>query len=137
MLLTLYNTGARASEITALRQSQVIFGKSNFLVLHGKGRKERTVPLWLHTAQALRAWFNELDEQDANLAFPNAAGGCLTRNGLNYILQHAVREGAKNCPSLKREKVTPHMVRHSTAAPFVTIGSRYIGDSPLARTRKY
>ena len=45
LLSTLYNSGARISEITGLRRHQVRFGASAFLQLHGKGRKERTVPL--------------------------------------------------------------------------------------------
>jgi site-specific recombinase XerD len=44
LLLTLYNSGARVSEITALEQSQFSFGAQSFPHLHGKGRKERTVP---------------------------------------------------------------------------------------------
>src|SRR5215813_1508008 len=46
LLSTLYNSGARISEITNLQRNQVKFGASAFLQLHGKGRKERTVPLW-------------------------------------------------------------------------------------------
>ena len=46
LLLTLYNSGARVSEITALKREQVCFGVSTFVQLTGKGRKERTIPLW-------------------------------------------------------------------------------------------
>jgi site-specific recombinase XerD len=46
VLLTLYNSGARVSEITSLTCNQVSFGASTFVQLTGKGRKERTVPLW-------------------------------------------------------------------------------------------
>src|SRR2546426_10751293 len=63
LLLTLYNSGARVSEVTALRREQVRFGASTFLQLVGKGRKERTVPLWPNTAQVLKAWFDELDRK--------------------------------------------------------------------------
>jgi site-specific recombinase XerD len=44
LLLTLYNTGARISEILTLRQHQVAFGATSLLHLKGKGRKERSVP---------------------------------------------------------------------------------------------
>ena len=54
LLLTLYNSGARVSEITALQREQVCFGVSTFVQLTGKGRKERTIPLWPTTAQVLR-----------------------------------------------------------------------------------
>jgi site-specific recombinase XerD len=45
LLLTLYNTGARVSEITGLQRSQVQFGSKSFVQFKGKGRKERAVPL--------------------------------------------------------------------------------------------
>src|SRR5712691_11420457 len=54
LLLTLYNSGARVSEVTALRREQVRFGASTFLQLVGKGRKERTVPLWSDTARVVQ-----------------------------------------------------------------------------------
>jgi integrase/recombinase XerD len=49
LLLTMYNTGARVSEMTTLRREQVRLGATSYIELHGKGRKERTVPLWPHT----------------------------------------------------------------------------------------
>jgi site-specific recombinase XerD len=143
ILLTLYNSGARASEITALTQSQVMFGKSNFLLLHGKGRKERTVPLWTHTAKALRSWFGESVRHDTDLAFPNATGESLTRNGLNYILQQAVCRASKKCPSLLGGKVTPHMMRHSTAAHLLQSGvdisviALWLGHESIETTHVY
>jgi site-specific recombinase XerD len=59
VLLTLYNSGARVSEVTTLQRTQVCFGTPTFLQLTGKGRKERTVPLWPHTSRTLQAWFAE------------------------------------------------------------------------------
>ena len=59
LLLTLYNTGARASEIVALQRSHVRFGATTIVEIFGKGRKERAVPLWTRTTQCLRQWFDE------------------------------------------------------------------------------
>jgi integrase/recombinase XerD len=82
LLLTLYNSGARVSEITALRRGQVCFGATTFLDLHGKGRKERTVPLWPQTSRVLQAWFREGSASAEQIAFPNARGKPLTRHGV-------------------------------------------------------
>jgi site-specific recombinase XerD len=60
LLLTMYNTGARVSEMTGLQREQVSFGPSTYIKLHGKGRKERTVPLWPHTARAFNPGFTNL-----------------------------------------------------------------------------
>ena len=46
MFATFYNTGARVSEIIGLRVEDTTLGQSPHVRLHGKGRKERTVPLW-------------------------------------------------------------------------------------------
>ena len=74
LLLTLYNSGARVSEVTTLQRHQVCFGTPTFLQLTGKGRKERTVPLWPHTSRTLQAWFAELGEEGGRTAFPTTRG---------------------------------------------------------------
>ena len=50
MLATAYNTGARVSELTGLRRSDVLLDRQAAVHLHGKGRKERVLPLWKRTA---------------------------------------------------------------------------------------
>ena len=99
LLLTLYNSGARVSELVSLQPSAVHFGSSNSLTLFGKGRKERTVPLWTKTARVLQKWFRELPAMSTSNAFPNARSGPLSRDGVNYILQLAVQRAAEACPS--------------------------------------
>ena len=83
----LYNSGARVSEVTALKRAQVCFGASTFVQLTGKGRKERTVPLWSDTARVVKAWFEELGEDAGPMAFPNARGKALSREGVDYLLR--------------------------------------------------
>ena len=46
LFAVLYNTGARVSEITRLHVADVLLDRASSLLLHGKGRKERVVPLW-------------------------------------------------------------------------------------------
>src|SRR4029453_16470482 len=87
LLLTLYNSGARVSEVIALKRTQVRFETSTFVHLTGKGRKERTVPLWPDTAQVLKAWFREVGDQAGELAFPSARGRPLSRDGVDYLLK--------------------------------------------------
>ena len=122
LLLTLYNTGARVSELITLQQSQLHMGTHTFLQLLGKGRKERVVPLWPKTAQVLRSWFREIGEQPNRLVFPNAHGGSLTRQGANYILSQIVQRAQSTCPSLKTKRVSPHVFRHTTAMHLLQAG---------------
>src|SRR6266568_3892888 len=115
LLLTLYNSGARVSEVTTLKREQVCFGASTFLQLTGKGRKERTVPLWADTAQVLKAWFEELGEKAWPIAFPNGRGKALSREGVDYLLKQAVQRAIPACPSLATKNITPHVMRHNPA----------------------
>jgi site-specific recombinase XerD len=143
LLLTLYNTGARASEIISLKQTQITFGACNFLYLHGKGRKERAIPLWTKSAHALRTWLTEISHLHTDLVFPSAAGQKLTRNGLDYILQRAVRRASSSCPSLSNKTVTPHMIRHSTATHLLNSGvdistiALWLGHESIETTHIY
>jgi integrase/recombinase XerD len=143
LLLTMYNTGARVSEIAALRRSQVSFGSTTLLALHGKGRKDRSVPLWPRTARVLAAWFAELEGLPDGPAFPNANGGQLTRDGVRYILDQAVAEATPPCPSLAKKTISPHVLRHTTAMHLLQAGvdcsviALWLGHESLETTHVY
>jgi integrase/recombinase XerD len=128
LLLTMYNSGARVSEMTTLRRRQVCFGASTFLHLHGKGRKDRTVPLWPHTSRVLQAWLQEVGPQDDQMVFPNARGTPLSRHGVMYLLQQVVHKAAGISPSLQTKHVSPHMIRHNPAH-LLMLSVRSIGSS--------
>lgn len=144
LLLTLYNTGARVSEIIALQREQVQLepGAGAYLELHGKGRKERVVPLWTETARVLRAWFRELGDP-GGIAFPSARGRPLSRDGVDYLLRQAVITAATTCPSLKAKTVSPHVLRHSTAMHLFQAGvdmaviALWLGHESLETTHVY
>ena len=110
LLLTLYNTGARVSEIVALRRSHVRFGAATVVQLLGKGRKERAVPLWTRTGRCLRQWFDEEGEATPDYAFRNARGDRLTRQGVTHLLDQACQRARQ-----RWERVSPHVIRHTTA----------------------
>jgi len=114
LLLTLYNTGARVSEMTTLQRTHVTFGLKSFVQFIGKGRKERAVPLWPTTSRALQAWFKELDADPRHgpMAFPSARGKPLTRDGVHYLLEECVARAVPHCPSLATKHISPHVLRH-------------------------
>jgi integrase/recombinase XerD len=145
LLLTLYNTGARVSEVIALRREQVRLDPAAgpCLELHGKGRKERVVPLWAETVRVLRAWFRELGDQGSGVAFPSARGRALSRDGVDHLLRRAVATAAAACPSLGAKKVSPHVLRHSTAMHLFQAGvdlaviALWLGHESLETTHVY
>jgi site-specific recombinase XerD len=121
MLLTMYNLGARVSEISGLRQSHVTFGAKSYVQLHGKGRKDRSIPLWPRTARVLRDWFRELGQSEQAMAFPSTRGEPLTRFAIHLLLRKAVERASSRCTTLKKKRVSPHVVRHYL--PFLTMSS--------------
>ena len=144
LLLTLYNSGARVSEITTLKQGQICFGASTFLQLLGKGRKERTVPLWSETRQVLKAWFDEQGSGQADsIVFPNAKGQPLSRDGVDYRLKQAIQQATPSCPSLAAKRITPHLIRHSTALHLLQSGvdiatiALWLGHESIETTHVY
>jgi len=123
LLLTLYNSGARVSEITGVRRDEIVLDTPASLKLHGKGRKERAVPLWAKTAQVLRAWFRELGDKFDGLAFPSARARRLSRHGVSYLLSRTTDRAIPKCPSLQGKHVYPHLIRHYL--PFLTMSSDF------------
>lgn len=107
-----------------LRRQQVQFGIKSFVQFMGKGRKERAVPLWPTTARALKAWFKEMesDQRNGAIAFPNARGRALSRDGVNYLLRECVERAVANCPSLTDKRISPHVFRHSAAMHLLQAG---------------
>jgi site-specific recombinase XerD len=143
LLMTMYNSGARVSEITTLKREQVSFGATTFLELHGKGRKERTIPLWPQTRDVLQRWFRELGEERSQMAFPNARGRPLARHSVNYLIHKAVEGAAPSCPTLLRRPITPHLIRHTTATHLLQAGidiatiALWLGHESVETTHVY
>ncbi len=143
LLLTMYNSGARASEILNLRCGQVTFGSNTHVQLHGKGRKERIVPLWPQTARVLQRWFHELEATNESLAFPTVRRTALSADGLNHMLQQAVQRAGADCPSLLTKRVTPHVIRHATAMHLLQSGvdiatiALWLGHESIETTHEY
>ena len=115
LFLLLYNTGARISEILALRVQDVRATDGRYLDLRGKGRKQRSVPLWRTTQTRLRRWIKENQGQPESPLLPNRLGQPLTRSGAAWQLRQILRRAAAQMPSLRQRRISPHTFRHSTA----------------------
>lgn len=143
LLLTMYNSGARVSEITSLKREQVAFGATTFLELHGKGRKERTIPLWPQTRDVLKRWFRELEKHKSDMAFPNTRGRPMARHSVNYLIHKAVEGATPSCPSLLTRPITPHLIRHTTASHLLQAGidiatiALWLGHESIETTHIY
>jgi site-specific recombinase XerD len=141
LLLLLYNTGARVSEALAVRASDLRLERPRQVRLLGKGKKERICPLWPETAAALR---RVVRIEAANEAiFQSRPGTPLTRDGAAYLLNKYVRLAARNNPSPRLRRVTPHMLRHSCAVALlqagvdITVIRDYLGHASVSTTSRY
>lgn len=143
MLATLYNTGARVSELTAMRVRDVVLDRSACVHLHGKGRKERAVPLWRATAKQIRRWLRRINPDPDQWLFPNRAGGQMTRSGVTDRLRLAAASASTRCPQLKTRRVSPHIMRHATAMHMLQAGvdltliALWLGHESPATTHMY
>ena len=144
LLAMLYNTGARVSEIIGVRVVDVVLEGAACVHLHGKGRKERSVPLWKTTVQEIRAWLriNPRLRGEAPL-LPNRAGLAMTRCNASQRLDIAVALAATRLPGLAKKQVSPHTLRHTTAmhllqsgVPFNVI-ALWLGHESTNTTHRY
>ncbi len=114
LFLLLYNTGARISEVLALRVMDIGAGGKQVQVL-GKGRKRRSLPLWRQTQRRLRRWIRENRFGPESPLLPNRFGQRLTRAGAAYQLQQLVQRASAKMPALQQRHISPHTFRHSMA----------------------
>ncbi len=139
----LYNTGARVSEVTAIRVIDVSNRDFKHVDLRGKGRKYRTVPLWLKTRRMIRQWVNENRLPDEASLLPNRFGQALSRSGVQDRLRQLVIKATRICPSIRNHAVSPHTFRHSTAMHMLQSGvlpeviSLWLGHESLNSTHLY
>ena len=125
LLLTLmFNTGARVSEIIGVRVADVVLGPTSSIRLNGKGRKQRSLPVWKTAARAVRDWLhiNPQLQADAPL-LPRRDGKPMTRANVAQRLKLAVEAATTKYPDLATVTVTPHIVRHSTAMSLLQSGA--------------
>jgi integrase/recombinase XerD len=116
MLHLCFAAGLRVSELVTLPSASLSLHADPSLRVTGKGRRERTLPLWKETAADLRKWLAVREAQPgASEFFVNAHGLPMTRSGFEYILsKHAIR-AAEQCPSIASKRLSPHVLRHSCA----------------------
>jgi site-specific recombinase XerD len=115
MLHLCFAAGLRVSELIGVRIQDVMLQPHASILIHGKGRKERSLPLWKETASALRAWLAVRGSVLAPELFTNARGEAMTRSGFEYILRKHVETATKRCSSLSQKRISPHVLRHTCA----------------------
>ncbi len=145
LLMLLYNTGARVTEIVTLVLADLRLDGTPQVRLRGKGDKTRSCPLWPETTRALQAYLaHRQPKQEAELQlFLNANGNPITRFGIRYLTQKYGTAAQAKLPGLKSKSVNPHTIRHATAMHLLHSGndinmiSYWLGHADLNTTHVY
>jgi integrase/recombinase XerD len=124
LLLVAVQTGLRVSELVGLRCQDVVLNNGNgaYVQCHGKGRKDRCTPLRKDAAVVVGRWLRERNGKPEDALFPNARGGSLSRDGVEYLLGRYVASASEQCPSLTTKRVSPHVLRHTAAMDLLQAG---------------
>jgi site-specific recombinase XerD len=145
LLATMFNTGGRVQEIADLRACDLQLTKPFQVRLFGKGRKERFCPLWPQTAAVLRELCQQrnLDLRSESRIFLNHRGHPITRFGIRHILARCLGVACAGAPNLRRKRLHPHSIRHSTAVALLKSGvdlstiSHLLGHASPTTTNRY
>jgi len=138
LILLLYNTGLRASELVGLDLADVNFESLLVKVLHGKGRKQRTVWLGHVPRQALWRYVTHVRGQETGPLFPSKRGGRLLRTSVTQLLTKLALK-----TDWQDKKCHPHMFRRAFAVEFLRAGGdpfrlqMLLGHAKLDMTRLY
>ena len=142
-ILTAVQTGLRLSEMTGLKREDFVSGGGAHLRVVGKGRKERCTPLAKPTRAVLKAWLREPPRGVNDVLFPSARGERLTVHGVQYLLNKHRVTASTRCPSLKRQRVTVHRLRHTAAMDLLQAGvdraviALWLGHEAVETTQIY
>jgi site-specific recombinase XerD len=119
LLLFLYNSGTRASEAAELRIADIDWYAKCARII-GKGNKQRLCPLWTITLEQLHRITAQRSPQQH--VFLNRNGKPTTRFGIHTLVERHALKASAQAPSLGTKRVSPHVIRHTTATHLLRAG---------------
>lgn len=145
MVAMLYNTGARVSELVALTGDDVRVVPGGRCHVHflGKGRKDRTLPMWEDTSRLLLEYMRANCVSGGDYVFAGRNVDHLTRSGARSRIDVAVAKAAAAHPELESKRVSPHTFRHACAMAMLYAGvdiatvAIWLGHESVNTTHKY
>jgi site-specific recombinase XerD len=143
MLHLCFAGGLRVSELLGVQLGDLKLHPQPTVMIQGKGRRQRCLPLWKETTTAVRAWLAIRGTASVPELFFNARGQAMTRSGFEYILDKHIKTAAQRCTSLSTKNVSPHSLRHSCALTILQSTkdirkvSLWLGHSSIQTTEIY
>jgi site-specific recombinase XerD len=143
IIALLSQTGLRVSELCSLRCEDIVLSTGAHVRCRGKGRKERCTPLTRQVVALLRAWMSERAGRPHEPAFPSRRGSALSRDAVERLIAKHAAVASARCPSFSKKRVTPHVLRHTTAVTLLQAGNDravialWLGHESLETTQMY
>jgi site-specific recombinase XerD len=142
ILLLLYNTGCRVSELTTLNRDDFHNEAPKHIRILGKGRRWRIVPLWERTVAAIKRTLEDRDDK-LPCMFLGQRGNSITRFGVRHLLKKYRLLAQEKMPGLAKKRISPHTIRHTTAVALLRATgdidgvSKILGHRSLNTTKIY
>lgn len=143
LLIVALQTGLRVSEIIHLRRCDIVTGTGAHIRCEGKGRKQRCTPLRQDVIKVLDVWLRERAGGDDAPLFPTIRGATLSRDALERLVQRHTKAASTSCSTLIGKRVSPHVLRHSTAMELLHHGvdqsviALWLGHESVETTQIY
>jgi site-specific recombinase XerD len=146
LLLFLYNSGSRADEaahvlVGDLHLPATPSRDQAWVLIRGKGNKERRCPLWARTVGELQALVS--NRKPGDHVFLNRRGQPLTRFGIHALVERYARRVSAQMPDIAGKRVSPHTIRHTAATHLLRSGvdintiRAWLGHVSLTTTNVY
>ena len=136
-------TGLRLSELVALRPESFRLGRVPYVTVEGKGRKERSVPLDKNIAKAISRWITSEIPSGHAYVFATTGGSKMSSDAFQHAIRKYVKLAQAKTPSLRKKRVSPHTLRHTTAMQMLNRGvdieiiALWLGHEQIETTQIY
>ena len=143
IIMLLLQTGLRVSEMRDLRCEDIVLTAGAHVHCRGKGRKERCTPLTRETVSVIKAWLAERSGLPTEPAFPSRRGTLLSRDAVERLVTKYAELATVTCGSLGKKRVSPHVLRHTTAVSLLQAGNDrsiialWLGHESIETTQMY
>ena len=143
IILLVVQTGLRVSELTGLDCGDVSLGAGASIRCEGKGRRHRAVPLTTATEAVVGVWLAERGGHRDEPLFPTRTGRRLSTDAVERLVRKHAVTAAAVCPSIRAERLHPHILRHSCAMSLLQAGvdtaviALWLGHADIRSTHAY
>lgn len=144
IILLMYNTGARVSEVINIHVGDIVMPKKRGMgtvTLHGKGRHERTCPLWPEFWDLLKPMME--GRKPDEFLFLNRFNSPMTRYCIYTLIKKYADFISRDYPNLRNKRPSPHTIRHTTATHLLNSGTdintvrNWLGHASIDTTNIY